>query len=357
MTYNPVELAGALGLPPPTDEQAAVIAAPPGPLVVVAGAGAGKTETMAARVVWLVANGYAHPGQVLGLTFTRKAAGQLLRRVRSRLARLSGHLGETLDTATATPLVSTYHAFAGSLLREFGLLLPVEPDARLLSETERWQLAFEVINAHPDALPLDKTPAAVTAMVLRLSDELAEHLVDTAALTDTHRELDRLVHHLPAGPRQRGDGPNRRLLDMLDTQTDRAALVPLLRHQALSWALGQASAAEIDRHGIRFATEAAMTRALQRLSITPELVLVDGVLPLRGWSGPQRTVIKGDLHCAAISAASVMAKQERDALLRRLADHFPGYGLERHAGYGTSQHRQALASLGATPLHRQSFLH
>ena len=228
MTYNPFELAGALGLPPPTDEQAAVIAAPPGPLVVVAGAGAGKTETMAARVVWLVANGYAHPGQVLGLTFTRKAAGQLLRRVRSRLARLSGHLGETLDTATATPLVSTYHAFAGSLLREFGLLLPVEPDARLLSETERWQLAFEVINAHPDALPLDKTPAAVTAMVLRLSDELAEHLVDTAALTDTHRELDRLVHHLPAGPRQRGDGPNRRLLDMLDTQTDRAALVPLI---------------------------------------------------------------------------------------------------------------------------------
>jgi DNA helicase-2/ATP-dependent DNA helicase PcrA len=228
MTHSPVELAAALGLPQPTDEQAAVIAAPPGPLVVVAGAGAGKTETMAARVVWLVANGYAHPGQVLGLTFTRKAAGQLLRRVRSRLARLSGHLGETLDTSTATPLVSTYHAFAGSLLREFGLLLPVEPDARLLSETERWQLAFEVINSHPDPLPLDKTPAAVTAMVLRLSDELAEHLVDTAALTDTHRELDRLVHHLPAGPRQRGDGPNRRLLDMLDTQTDRAALVPLI---------------------------------------------------------------------------------------------------------------------------------
>ena len=88
--YSPTELAGALGLHPPTDEQAAVIAAPPGPLVVIAGAGAGKTETMAARVVWLVANGYADPGQVLGLTFTRKASGQLLRRVRSRLARLAG---------------------------------------------------------------------------------------------------------------------------------------------------------------------------------------------------------------------------------------------------------------------------
>ena len=131
-------------------------------------------------------------------------------------------------------------AFAGSLLREFGLLLPVEPDARLLSETERWQLAYEVVANHPEPLPLDKTPAAVTAMVLRLSDELAEHLVDTAALRDTHRELDRLVHHLPAGPRQRGDGPNRRLLDMLDTQTDRAALVPLI--DALHARLRQAKA-------------------------------------------------------------------------------------------------------------------
>jgi ribonuclease HII len=141
------------------------------------------------------------------------------------------------------------------------------------------------------------------------------------------------------------------------TARARAALVPLLRRQALSWAMGQASAAEIDRHGIRLATEWAMARALQRLSITPELVLIDGVLPLRGWKGPQRTLIKGDLHCAAISAASVMAKEERDALIRRLAGRFPGYGLERHAGYGTAQHRQALTSLGATPLHRQSFLH
>lgn len=223
--YSPAELAAALGLPAPTDEQAAVISAPPGPLVVVAGAGAGKTETMAARVVWLVANGYAEPGQVLGLTFTRKAAGQLLRRVRSRLARLAGHLG--FDPPGA-PAVSTYHAFAGSLLREFGPLLPVEPDARLLSETERWQLALDVVRAHPGPLPIEKNPTAVTAMVLRLSGELAEHLVDTSQLRHTHVELERLVHTLPPGPRQRGDGPSRRLLDMLDTQTDRATLVPLV---------------------------------------------------------------------------------------------------------------------------------
>ncbi|WP_051017220.1 ribonuclease HII [Cyanobium gracile] len=136
----------------------------------------------------------------------------------------------------------------------------------------------------------------------------------------------------------------------------REALVPLLRHHALAWALGQASAGEIDRWGVRRATEWAMLRALQRLPRPPRLLLVDGVLPLRGWDGPQITLVGGDGRCAAIAAASVLAKQERDALLRRLAQRHPGYGLERHAGYGTRQHREAIQRLGPTPLHRRSFL-
>ncbi|MEB3982183.1 ATP-dependent DNA helicase [Mycobacterium sp. 663a-19] len=229
--YGPDELACALGLFPPTAEQAAVIAAPPGPLVVIAGAGAGKTETMAARVVWLVANGYAEPGQVLGLTFTRKAAGQLLRRVRSRLARLAGiglGAGASAAEPAGSPAVGTYHAFAGSLLREHGLLLPVEPDTRLLGETELWQLAFDVVNGYRGELRTDKTPAAVTSMVLRLWGQLAEHLVDTGQLRDTHVELERLVHALPAGPYQRDRGPSQWLLRLLATQTERAELVPLL---------------------------------------------------------------------------------------------------------------------------------
>ncbi len=231
--YSPAELASELGLFAPTDEQSAVIAAPPGPVVVIAGAGAGKTETMAARVVWLVANGYATPGQVLGLTFTRKAAGQLLRRVRTRLARLSGAglvpgAGPGLDTADDPPTVSTYHAFAGTLLREHGLLLPVEPETRLLGETELWQLAHRVVCDHPGPLEIDKTPAAVTDMVLRLAGQLAEHLVDTDELRDTHVELDRLVHTLPAGPYQRDRGPSQWLLRMLATQTERTDLIPLI---------------------------------------------------------------------------------------------------------------------------------
>ncbi len=86
--YTPGHLARLLGLPEPTLEQAAVIGAPLGPMAVIAGAGSGKSETMAARLVWLVANGMVRPDRVLGLTFTRKAAGELADRVRSRLDRL-----------------------------------------------------------------------------------------------------------------------------------------------------------------------------------------------------------------------------------------------------------------------------
>jgi ribonuclease HII len=141
------------------------------------------------------------------------------------------------------------------------------------------------------------------------------------------------------------------------TARRRAQLVPLIQQHAEAWALGQASAREIDQLGIRTATERAMLRALQRLAgPAPALVLVDGVLPLRLWSGVQRTVVRGDSEHLEIAAASVLAKQARDALITRLALRYPAYGLERHAGYGTALHRQALLKLGATPLHRRSFL-
>ena len=136
----------------------------------------------------------------------------------------------------------------------------------------------------------------------------------------------------------------------------RARLVPLIQQRVRAWAIGQASAGEIDRLGIRAATERAMLRALARLPVRPPLLLVDGVLPLRGWSGEQLTLVGGDLRNAAIAAASVLAKEARDARVRRLALRYPGYGLERHMGYGTAAHQQAILSHGLTPLHRRSFL-
>ncbi|WP_238072473.1 ATP-dependent helicase, partial [Rhodococcus zopfii] len=236
-----VELAAAVGQKfPPTDEQVAVIEAHRGPTLVVAGAGAGKTETMAARVVWLVANGFVDPEQVLGLTFTRKAAQQLTTRIRTRLAKLAGsRLVRDLDPGGelrsrilgSEPEVSTYHAYAGRLLGEHGLLLPIEPSATLLSETELWQIAHRVVSAWDGELETDSNPASVTEAVLALSGQLAEHLVEPEDLREAHTELDKLIHTLPAGPGQRG-GPSKALLGYLGTQQNRIALLPLVQRLA-----------------------------------------------------------------------------------------------------------------------------
>ena len=140
------------------------------------------------------------------------------------------------------------------------------------------------------------------------------------------------------------------------TKKRRSLLVPLIKQEALAWGLGQASNREIDAFGIRQATEKAMLRALQKIPTTIHLVLVDGVLPIRQWEGPQKTIIRGDSSSAAIAAASVLAKEARDALIKRLAKQYEGYGLDKHVGYGTKFHKQTLIALGASSLHRVSFL-
>lgn len=190
--YSPGELARLLGVEPPTAEQAAVIGAPLAPAGVIAGAGSGKTSTMAARVVWLVANGLAPPEGVLGLTFTRKAATELSVRVRRRLDQLrSQHL---LDGASGTaldgvPAVSTYHAYAGRLVAVHALREAAEPGTRLISPAVQWQLAASAVGAY--AGPMDDIrngPAWVIDAVLALAGELAEHLRQPAEL---RAELDR----------------------------------------------------------------------------------------------------------------------------------------------------------------------
>jgi DNA helicase-2/ATP-dependent DNA helicase PcrA len=181
--FTPAELARLLRLHPPTPEQAAIISAPVEPLLVVAGAGSGKTETMAARVVWLVANGYVRPEQILGLTFTRKAAGELAHRVRTRLGQLVRRLGRDGrdphgDPLEGEPTVATYHSFAARIMSEHGLRAGFEPSTRLLTEASRWQLADAVVCTYDgDMSGVDRAPSTVTDAVLALSAELAEHLV------------------------------------------------------------------------------------------------------------------------------------------------------------------------------------
>ncbi|WP_280443223.1 UvrD-helicase domain-containing protein [Nocardia brasiliensis] len=283
MTHvTPHQLADALGLPPPTDEQAAVIAAPPGPTLVVAGAGAGKTETMAARVVWMVANRLVLPDEVLGLTFTRKAAQQLTARIRTRLARLAGApLLRELDPSGqlraqlsgAEPEISTYHSYAGRLLTEHGLLLPVEPSATLLTQTQLWQLAHQVVRSWDGDLDTDRTPVSVTEAILALSGQLAEHLIEPEQLAEAHTELEKLVHTLPPGPRQRG-GPSQTLLNILHVQRERVALLPLV--QQLAEALNRRGALDFGAQmslAARLAAEHPEVAAAERTRF--RLVLLD----------------------------------------------------------------------------------
>ncbi|HVV20816.1 MAG TPA: ATP-dependent DNA helicase [Pseudonocardiaceae bacterium] len=237
---GPGVIAAELGLPAPTPEQADVIAAPPEPALVVAGAGAGKTETMAARVVWLVANGIVAPDRVLGLTFTRKAARQLSDRVRARLRRLAGSkLLDRVDPTgarrhavqTSEPTVLTYHAYAGRIVAEHGLRLPVEPGARLLTETASWQIAHHVVSTWNDDIDTDKVPATITSHVLRIAGELAEHLVEPDAIRDHAERLATLIEEAPRGPKQ-SDALSKKLQDIVAAQRFRVALLPLVEAYA-----------------------------------------------------------------------------------------------------------------------------
>ena len=142
--------------------------------------------------------------------------------------------------------------------------MPVEPDTRLLSETELWQFAFDVVNRYGGELRTDKTPAAVTSMVLRLWGQLAEHLVDTGQLRDTHVELERLVHTLPAGPYQRDRGPSQWLQRLLATQTERAELVPLL--DALNQRM---RAAKVMDFGVQMSSAARLAAAFPQVGTGP----------------------------------------------------------------------------------------
>src|SRR6266702_790 len=255
--FSPAQLARLLGIDEPTPEQSAVISAPLAPMAVIAGAGSGKSETMAARLVWLVANGYVQPERVLGLTFTRKAAAELAGRVRARLDGLRRVGLVVVQPATGRdqaggrdrpggqhgpaagpgrpggqpeldgdPVIATYHAYAGRLITDHALREALEPTLRLITPAVAWQLAARVVATYDGPMDaVDWAPVTVTAAVIELSGELAEHLRGPDDALAAGDWLRRRYAEVPAGRTRLAD-------TVLKSQRVREQLLPLVRAYA-----------------------------------------------------------------------------------------------------------------------------
>lgn len=242
MRISADEIADRLGAHRPTAEQRAVIEAPLEPTLVVAGAGSGKTATMADRVVFLVANGWVRPDEILGVTFTRKAAGELRERITRQLKRLvdaelidpqelmpeqEDH-GEVQDLdGLLTPAISTYHSYANSLVSEYGLHIGLEPETQLIGEAQAWQMVSELVSGYEPGQALVEAGARASTVadnVLQLTSDCAEHLVEpdaVAAALDT--ELAR-VDGLIAAEAKKPNSGQQGLIDTLRLRRETAEL-------------------------------------------------------------------------------------------------------------------------------------
>ena len=139
------------------------------------------------------------------------------------------------------------------------------------------------------------------------------------------------------------------------TDKKRRELFPVIQEQAIAYGIGLASESEIDEINILQATFLAMRRALDQLTVRPEIALIDGNRET-DFGLPVKTVVKGDSLSANIAAASILAKVTRDNIMVELAQQYPEYGFEIHKGYGTKAHYEALRTYGPCPIHRKTFL-
>jgi DNA helicase II / ATP-dependent DNA helicase PcrA len=357
-----------------TDEQLAAATAPLEPGVIVAGAGSGKTAVMAARVVWLVATGQVRPEQVLGLTFTNKAAAELATRLRDALARLPG-LGA--GDPDGQPSVATYHSYAGRLLRENGLRIGVEPQATLLADATRFQLAERVLRrARGPYRELDTTVATLVGDVVGLDGELSEHLVDIdtlraydAALIAEVAEAKQIQVVIKAGTTAR-------------KRTELASVVELLRAEKvkrgvldfgdqLAWATRLATthpavgAAERDRYRVVLLDEYQDTSVAQRILLTalfasgpgvghPVTAVGDPCQAIYGWRGASVGNIDAfpvQFRRADGSPATRYTLRQNNrsgGFLLRLANSLSLQLRDRHAGLPELRPRPGVEQAGRT---------
>lgn len=233
---TPGQLCEALGIGF-SDEQLGAITAPLEPGVIIAGAGSGKTTVMAARVVWLVGSGALRPEQVLGLTFTRKAAAELSARVRAALQR-SGAVDTTGVDEAGEQVIMTYDAYAARLLGEHGLRIGVDSGLKMITGATRFRLATRVVRAA--AGPFEHLsrilPVTVADRVLRLDAEMRSHLIAAEELDAHAREYRVALGGAPAG---RGGKPYAAVLDAADKLQERLELARLVAdYQRLKADLG-----------------------------------------------------------------------------------------------------------------------
>ncbi|MGP9607333.1 ATP-dependent helicase [Glutamicibacter sp. AOP38-B1-38] len=275
--FTPQELSEALGEQfPPTAQQAEIICAPLEPMLVIAGAGSGKTKTMADKVVWLVANGLVRPEEILGVTFTRKAAGELSARIRAKIAQLvaTGLLGEEETRDFLDPAVSTYHSYANTLVQDYGLRLGIEEDTVLLGAAQSWQLAHQVLESYTGNYEhLGSATSTLIDAIVSFSSESSEHLVSPP---QAQQWLDNLIAEVSAIPMQADKEKKRTVAaqNMIDRLASRATIAELAQEYALSKAkLGVMDYGDLVSHAAHIAQEVPAAALAERTS--HKVVLLD----------------------------------------------------------------------------------
>ena len=224
---SPLEIAAALRtvdskVSDPTPEQIAIISAPLEPAVVIAGAGSGKTETMSARVLWLVANKIVRPDEILGLTFTRKAAGELSIRVRKRLRQLkeAGLLDKNLALDTS---ITTYHSYAGRIMSEHAIRLGIDATSDPLGDAALWQMASDIVRNWPDeSFTNESAVTTVIDDVIGLAKLVLEHQI---SFDDIRREDEKTLAEL----HRIGGTANEEVRKVVRTAQQRIAILPMVQ--------------------------------------------------------------------------------------------------------------------------------
>ncbi|SNT14797.1 DNA helicase-2 / ATP-dependent DNA helicase PcrA [Micrococcales bacterium KH10] len=358
ITWGAIDIARALRLPEPTAEQVRVIEAPLEPVIVVAGAGSGKTETMAARVVWLIANQIVQPHEVLGLTFTRKAAAELAERIDRRLAGLRVVTGTDVAAELIDrPTVSTYNSYASSLVAEHGLRIGIEPDSQLLTDAGSWQLAAQLVESWPEDLNTTKRVGTVIAAVVSLDAALTEHLNDIEQVRTWMTETVAGLQELPYGPRRKKMSAKvtdvieslelrRRLLDIVEQLRERKRQLGMLSfgdqmYSAAKLAMSSPLVSEIERQ--RFAT--VLLDEYQDTSFAQTSMLSH----LFGDGHPVMAV--GDPHQSiyAWRGASASSLVRFPSQFAR-SDDKPAQVLSLSTSWRNDEHILAIANTVATPL-------